>query len=94
MTMKINVMMASGDTDEWEDAADAIDDRGSLIVLYDIEGDEVPSGMKVMEVVREIEQYTSTGDNGLQVPTKMTKGQTFQVVAQYAPGMWIKVEFE
>lgn len=79
--MKVNVMMASGDSDEWEDAADAVDDRGSLVVLYEIEGDEIPYGTKVLEVSREM-------DDG------STMGQTFQVAAQYAPGMWMKVEFE
>jgi len=83
--MQINVMMSSGETDCWEDAADAIDDRGSLLVLFDIEGTEVPAGMKTLEIHREIEQEGAD---------PMQKTTTFQVAAQYAPGMWMKVEFE
>jgi len=79
--MNINVLMSSGEEDTWEDAADAVDDRGSLVVLYEIEGDEVPAGIKVLEVAQELEDGS-------------TKGQTFQVAAQYAPGMWMKVEFD
>src|SRR5690606_22981028 len=92
LTMNITVLMASGEEDTWVDAADAVDDRGSLIVLYEIPGDEVPGGMKVLEVSREFEQDPPEGTLG--TPTTMTKTQTFQVAAQYAPGMWIKVEFE
>lgn len=83
--MNISVTMASGEEDTWEGAADAVDDRGSLIVLYRIEGDEIPEGMKVMEIVQEIPQDGAP---------PMQKGDTFQVAAQYAPGMWIKVEYD
>lgn len=85
MTMKISVTMASGEVDDWDGAADAIDDRGSLIVLYHIDGDEIPGDMKVLEVSREVPQEGAA---------PMVKTTTFQVTAQYAPGMWIKVEFE
>lgn len=94
--MNVNVLMASGETDEWENVADAIDDRGSIIVLAHIEGDEIPGDMKVLEISREIEQDPVPTDNRgtLGVPPTMTKTTTYQVLAQYAPGMWIKVEFE
>lgn len=83
--MDINVTMASGETDEWVRVADAVDDRGSLIVLSHIEGDEILEDMKVMEIVREVPQHDAP-------PMQMCT--TYQVMAQYAPGMWIKVEFE
>ena len=92
--MNITVMMASGDEDEWEGAADAIDDRGSLVVLYEIEGDEIPEGVKVLEVSREVPQDPPVEFTGrVEAPAPMIKTQTFQVTAQYAPGMWMKVEF-
>lgn len=93
--MKITVMLASGDEDEWENAADAVDDRGSLVVLYKIEGDEVPGDIKTLVIRTEVEQDPPPEFTGRveEIPT-MTKSQTFQVAAQYAPGMWMKVEFE
>lgn len=75
--MNVEVTMASGDLDEWTDVADCIDDRGSLVVLDHIEGDEVSSKMKTM--------ILSTAPD--------VKGEEFQVLAVYAPGMWIKVEY-
>lgn len=90
--MNVTVLMASGEDDAWEDVADAIDDRGSLIVLGHIEGDEVPDDIKVMVITQEFENDVPEGTVG--VPTIGTKSTTFQVMAQYAPGMWIKVEFE
>ena len=83
--MDVTVLMASGEADTWEGAADAVDDRGSLIILGWIEGDEVPDDIKTMTLVQEIPQEGAE---------PMEKGTTYQVLCQYAPGMWIKVEFE
>lgn len=84
--MNVSVLLSSGDVDDWEDAADAVDDRGSLVVLAHIEGDEVPGNIKTMQVREPI-------DNGPGVELG-EKSQIFQVCAIYAPGMWMKVEFE
>lgn len=84
--MNVVVTMASGEVDEWAEVADAIDDRGSLIVLDHIDSDEVPGSMKTLEITREIEQTEP-------VPPA-TKTTAYQVLCQYAPGMWIKVEFD
>lgn len=79
--MKITVLLSSGDEDEWEDAADAIEHEGSLAVVYDIEDDEVPGDIKTLTITREIEN-------------EALKTETFQVAAQYAPGMWMRVSYE
>lgn len=83
--MNISVTMASGDEDTWEDVADAVDDRGSLVVLSGIEGEEVPDGMKTLTLSRKVDQ-------GMDLP-EMEKSETFAVTAVYAPGMWMKVEY-
>jgi hypothetical protein len=61
MTMKVTVMLSSGDEDVWEDAGAemSMDLGGALIVT-----DDAP------------------------------EGQPSTVVAIYAPGMWMKAEFE
>lgn len=91
--MNITVLMASGDEDTWEDAADALNDRGALIVLAHIEGDEVSGNIKTMEISREIPQDNPQFEGKVHVPEPMVKTETFQVCAEYAPGMWMKVEF-
>jgi hypothetical protein len=83
--MNVSVTMASGEVDDWEEVADAIDDRGCILVLDHIDSDEVPGSMKVLEISREVEQEGAP---------PMTKTTTYQVLCQYAPGMWIKVEFD
>lgn len=82
--MHVSILLASGDTDDWENVADAAEDRGSLVVLGYLP-DEVPEGAKIFAVQREIDQ-------GPDLPTA-TKIETYKVVAIYAPGMWMKVEF-
>lgn len=94
MRMNVNVQMASGDVDEWEDAADAINDRGSLIVVGWIGEDEVPEDMKIMEVSREVMQYPPADGKLHEQPPPTVKTTVYQVLAEYAPGMWMKVEFE
>ena len=84
--MDITVLMASGDQDEWTNVADAIDDRGSLVVIARIEGDEIPADTKLFTIRTEIDQ-------GPDLPPG-TKQEVFQVLAVYAPGMWMKVEFD
>lgn len=97
--MNIDVLMSSGDVDNWADVADAIEgDAGQLVVVADIESDEVPGSMKTLTVREEIEQQvTPSGDPAqlgqVMVPVTATKSTTFEVVAVYAPGMWMKVEF-
>lgn len=90
--MNITVMMASGDEDVWEDAADAVDDRGSLVVLYPTLGYELSDSIKTLEVTRELDRHIPQ-DGQFHEPQKVTKTEVFQVAAVYAPGMWMKVEF-
>ena len=90
--MNVNVLMASGEVDEWEGAADAVDDRGSLVVLYPLDGDEVSGDVKTLAITRETEQPGVEGV--LAAPEMATETTVFQVAAQYAPGMWMKVEFD
>lgn len=96
--MNIYVLLASGETDTWQDAGDAVDDRGSLVVLGLIDGDEVPGDMKTMVISTEIPNepfnMSAGGVGKVAVPEPTIKSQTFQVMAIYAPGMWMKVEFE
>jgi hypothetical protein len=84
--MKVSVLMASGEVDEWTGVADANEDRGSLVVLDYIEGDEVPADAKLLMTRREIDQ-------GPDLPPG-EKVEVYKVLAVYAPGMWMKVEFE
>lgn len=89
--MNVVVTMASGEVDEWSEVADAIDDRGSLIVLDHIDSDEVPGSMKVLEITREEPQEGRQFQG--QDPPPVVKTTTYEVLCQYAPGMWIKVEY-
>lgn len=73
--MYIVVQMASGEVDEWEDAADTVVDHGAMVVVGEIEGDEVSADIK-----------TITVKDG-------QKSKTYEVHAVYAPGMWIKTEY-
>lgn len=84
--MNVTVLMSSGDVDEWENVAETIEDSGSLVLLGIIEGDEVPDGLKTVTLSQEV-------DNGPDLPPG-EKHQTFQVLVIYAPGMWMKVEFD
>lgn len=98
--MDVSVLMSSGEVDEWNNVADAIENEGSLIVVDNIEDDEIPDSMKTMEVRQEIPQEPvetegRLGDYKLmRTPDPVIKTQTFQVLAVYAAGMWMKVEFE
>lgn len=96
--MKVTVLLASGDTDEWEDVADAVEDRGSLVVLAHIETEEVPDDIKTMvistEIPNEAFSMSAGGTGKLVMPEPTIKTRTFQVMAVYAPGMWMKAEFE
>ena len=78
--------MSSGDEDTWENVAETIEDNGSLILLGAIEGDELPAGIKTVTMSQEI-------DNGPDLPPS-EKHTTFQVLVIYAPGMWMKAEFD
>lgn len=48
--MDIKVLMASGEEDEWMDAADTVVDHGAMVVVGEIEGDEVPGDVKTLTV--------------------------------------------
>lgn len=93
--MNIIVLMASGETDVWEGAADAIDSGGSLMVLGPL-GDEVPNDTKTVIVSREVVTRMQPRENSgrLEMPLQALEEQEFQLMSVYAPGMWIKVEFE
>lgn len=83
--MQINVLLSSGDQDEWVGAADAVIDEGGLVIISSLDTEEVPDGVRVMAVSREI-------DNGPDLPPG-TLTTLFRVDAIYAPGMWMKAEF-
>lgn len=82
--MNVNVLMSSGDTDEWTDIAETLEDAGQLVLLGHIE-EEVPGAMKIVSLSQNVDQ-------GPDLPY-VTKTQTFQVVAVYAAGMWMKAEY-
>lgn len=86
--MDVRVLMSSGDNDEWEGVADAIDDRGSLVIVDRIESDEISGKIKTLTVTHPVDL-----PGGLQHDEPMEKSITYEVLAQYAPGMWMKVEF-
>lgn len=83
--MNVTVLLSSGDTDEWENISETLEDSGQLILLSNIDDDEVPDGIKTVVMSQEVDQ-------GPDLPP-MTKTQTFQVVVIYATGMWMKVEY-
>lgn len=83
--VNVTVLLSSGDTDEWENISETLEDSGQLILLSNIDDDEVPDGIKTVVMSQEVDQ-------GPDLPP-MTKTQTFQVVVIYATGMWMKVEY-
>lgn len=89
--MDVKVMLSSGDEDEWGGAADAIVEEGSLLVLYHCPG-EVSEDMKTLEIRREVEQDPVMV--GTRTLPPLVKTTTYLLTAVYAPGMWMKVEFE
>lgn len=99
--MNLNVLLSSGETDNWEEVEDAIEGpAGQLVVVAEIEGDEVADGVKTMVLREEIDQGWVKVDGTAaelgkpQVPAPpMVKSRTVEVLAVYAPGMWMKVEF-
>lgn len=76
--MNVTVLMASGDEDTWQDVVDAVVDEGSLLVL-DTPDDEVYQSGEPYKLIT------------------LTEGQVekqMAVLAMYAPGMWMKVEYD
>lgn len=82
--MNIQVLLSSGETDGWEDVVDAQADGGYLLVLGAFDPDPE---VKTITVRTEI-----PNDNPELPPT--VKLEPFTLVAMYAPGMWMKVEFD
>jgi hypothetical protein len=99
--MNLDVLLSSGEVDNWEEVEDAIEGpAGQLVVVSEIEGDEVPDGVKTMVLKEEIEQGWVQPDGSpaelgkIQVPAPpMVKSRTVEVLAVYAPGMWMRVVF-
>ena len=81
----VKVLLSSGDEDIWVEVADAFEDSGSMIIVADIAEDEVPENMRTVVLGREI-------DNGPDLPPS-TKFSVYEVRAVYAPGMWMRVEY-
>jgi hypothetical protein len=79
--MNVTVQMASGEVDEWEDAADTVVDHGAMVVVGSLTVEEFDEAMDHPETCKTI---TVKADG---------KSNTFRVHAVYAPGMWIKVEY-
>lgn len=90
--MNIEVTMASGESDEWADVADAIDTDGTLVVVDDLEEGE--TDVKTMTMTERVKDPAPTAPvNAIYVPTFSDHTTVFKVLAVYAPGMWIKVEY-
>lgn len=83
--MRIQVLLSSGEVDNWERAADAVVVDNYLHVLMDIDGDEVDSTIKIFELKREITRPAMRPE---------IKTVTYQLLAMYAPSMWMQVKFD
>lgn len=82
--MDVDVLLSSGDEDDWEDVGDALAIDGELFILAHLEEEEIPGSMKTFDVSQRIPQQ-GTDD--------MVKTTRYRLVAQYAAGMWMKVEY-
>jgi hypothetical protein len=89
--MQVNVLLSSGDEDEWIGCSDAVADDGALMVitkLPDSDPEEALwnlNNMKIVMISKEVDQ-------GPDRPPA-TLSEAYKVDAVYAPGMWMKVEF-
>lgn len=84
--MDVRVLLSSGEVDEWGDVAETIEEAGQLVILEAPEGDELDGRRKTATLSREIDQGPDLP------PTEKT--QSFYVMAIYAAGMWMRVEFD
>lgn len=78
--MDIRVQQTSGDVDEWNGVENALHFEGNLLIVSNLEGDEIPAGTKT---------FSYEEESG-----KTVARTTYRLHALYAPGMWMKVEFE
>lgn len=98
--MDVKVLLSSGDEDTWNDVLDATDDRGSLVILDSPPEEVVYNGMLVkwVDLPVTVEPEMITGVKMVRITRDMgERGQwssVFLVRAVYAPGMWMKAEFE
>ena len=93
--MRVEVLMASGDTERWP-GADASTEDGYLTVVTKLQ-EEPTDDMKLISVTTEREQeYQFQNPPGKLVPAppKATLTELYKVLAVYAPGMWIRVVFD
>lgn len=82
--MKIVVLLSSGEVDPWPGVAEAHIVDGFLHILLGIESDVIPETMKTFEVVSEIPRPALK---------PLVKTTTYQLLAIYAPAMWMRVTF-
>lgn len=93
MSMKVTVLLSSGDEDEWEDVADAIPSDGALYVV------SLPDIFKPTDRTFSVTEEVKVGHRErspmvMGIPHFEDKTTVYKLEALYAPGMWMKVEFE
>lgn len=79
--MDVQVLLSSGDSDQWVDVADTIEQHGALLIVDRVDGDATDD-VKTITVAQQ-------GPD----PAAPAEWQTFAVVAHYAPGMWMRAEY-
>lgn len=100
--MNVTVQQSSGDEDTWEDVAEVLKDEGSLVIVAELpsdlpveqDGEIVPigdvkepwklTGLKTLTITRQVPQEGTS---------PMDVSCSYLVLAEYAPGMWMKVEY-
>ena len=90
--MDVKVLLSSGETDEWEEVADTVEQQGSLFVVDQITDD--PEKQKVLVIEGPVPEWREAPGGGWEMRSGEDDGVLFyEVLAQYAPGMWMKVEY-
>ena len=83
--MKVTVLLSSGDEDEWEDVADALPSDGALYVV------SLPDIFKPTDRTFSVTESVPNSGNLVGLHDQTT---VYKLEALYAPGMWMKVQFE
>lgn len=96
----IKIMLSSGETDVWTDAVDTAVEAGAVHILANVgddDGEELVesfTGTKIWRAnpgVKVIRLSETVEDNPDRAPH--TRVTPYRVLATYAPGMWMKVEY-
>jgi hypothetical protein len=83
--MQITVTTSSGETHEWDGALDALDDCGSLVVIYPLGEGESGDGLKTLTLRSQVDQGPDRAP--------LDVSSLARVAAVYAPGMWVWTEY-